>query len=273
MVYELKGRNVLVTGGSRGLGEVICIKFAQEGCNVAINYLASAEKSKTLAEKLEKDCGVKAIIIQADMGKEEDCIRTVQETISNLGGIDSMSPSSITPPLILFQPSQQPPPSLTTHSFCTIFPSQNNQPNTPKVIVSNAGYTRFSNFPDLTATTAHDWDYCYAVNVKAQHILLREASPTFKSNPEGGCLIMSSSIAATHPSGSSMPYSVTKAAQIHLMKCLAFTQGPKIRVNAVLPGLLLTEWVFTLSFLTPLSIKHEKWSKLIGYRASATPPK
>ena len=40
-----------------------------------------------------------------------------------------------------------------------------------------------------------------------------------------------------------MPYSVTKAAQLHLMKCLAATQGPKVRVNAVLPGLVLTEWV------------------------------
>lgn len=42
-----------------------------------------------------------------------------------------------------------------------------------------------------------------------------------------------------------MSYSVTKAAQIHLMKCLAQTQGPKVRVNAVLPGLLLTEWLDT----------------------------
>ena len=32
-------------------------------------------------------------------------------------------------------------------------------------------------------------------------------------------------------------------AGLQLMKCLAATQGPKIRVNAVLPGLLLTEWV------------------------------
>ena len=47
-----------------------------------------------------------------------------------------------------------------------------------------------------------------------------------------------------------MAYSVTKAAQLHLMKCLASTQGPKARVNAVLPGLLLTEWVgFTHSAL------------------------
>ena len=39
-----------------------------------------------------------------------------------------------------------------------------------------------------------------------------------------------------------MPYSVTKAAQLHLVKCLAVTEGPKIRVNTILPGLLMTEW-------------------------------
>ena len=42
--------------------------------------------------------------------------------------------------------------------------------------------------------------------------------------------------------GSSVAYSVTKAAGLQLMKNLAFSQGPKIRINAVLPGLLLTEW-------------------------------
>ena len=40
-----------------------------------------------------------------------------------------------------------------------------------------------------------------------------------------------------------MPYAVTKAAKLQLDKCLAATVGPKIRVNTVLPGLLLTEWV------------------------------
>jgi len=39
-----------------------------------------------------------------------------------------------------------------------------------------------------------------------------------------------------------MAYSVTKTAQLHLMKCLANTQGKNVRINAVLPGLLLTEW-------------------------------
>jgi NAD(P)-dependent dehydrogenase (short-subunit alcohol dehydrogenase family) len=40
-----------------------------------------------------------------------------------------------------------------------------------------------------------------------------------------------------------MAYSVTKAAGLHLMKCIAATQGPKLRMNAILPGQLLTEWV------------------------------
>lgn len=99
------------------------------------------------------------------------------------------------------------------------------------VLVSNAGYTNFSVFSDLFAPTTADWDTCFAVNVKAQTYLLRTALPTFNANPEGGVMIITSSIAGEYTSGSSMPYSVTKAAQLHLMRCLASTQGPKIRVN------------------------------------------
>jgi NAD(P)-dependent dehydrogenase (short-subunit alcohol dehydrogenase family) len=72
--------------------------------------------------------------------------------------------------------------------------------------------------------------------------LFREALPTFNANPEGGVFLITSSVAGTSLSGSSMAYSVTKAAQLHLMRALAKTQGSKVRVNAVLPGLLLTEW-------------------------------
>lgn len=72
------------------------------------------------------------------------------------------------------------------------------------------------------------------------------------------------------PGGSSLPYSVTKAAcksftfldyhwkhysltdnhlvVLHLTKCLAKSQGPKVRVNAVCPGLLLTEWVSSICY-------------------------
>ena len=55
-------------------------------------------------------------------------------------------------------------------------------------------------------------------------------------------MIITSSIAGQAIAGSSMPYSVTKCAQIHFMKCVAKTHGPTLRINAVLPGLLLTDW-------------------------------
>lgn len=100
-----------------------------------------------------------------------------------------------------------------------------------------------STFGDLFGNTDEEWDQCWTVNVKAQMQLLRAAAPHFNANPDGGVFLMTSSVAGVKQAGSSMPYSVTKAAGLHLMKCLALTQGPKIRVNAVLPGLMLTDWV------------------------------
>jgi NAD(P)-dependent dehydrogenase (short-subunit alcohol dehydrogenase family) len=114
------------------------------------------------------------------------------------------------------------------------------------ILIANAGYTRFSTFSDLSAPTTTDWDLCFAVNIKSLHYLLREALPTFNSNPEGGSMIVTSSIAAVKIGGSSLPYNVTKAAQCQWVKCMAGTQGPKVRVNAVLPGWLRTEWVSCL---------------------------
>jgi len=110
------------------------------------------------------------------------------------------------------------------------------------IIISNAGTTKFCAFGDLHTLTDEDWDKCWNVNTKGNMYLLREALPTFNANPEGGVFLMTSSIAGIRQAGSSMAYSVSKAAGLHLMKCLAVTQGPKIRINAVLPGLLLTEW-------------------------------
>ena len=81
MPYSLKGRNVLVTGGSRqasklwlrrniantrprGLGALICEKFAAEGSNVAVNYVSSKDRADEVAEKV-RGFGVKAVVIQA----------------------------------------------------------------------------------------------------------------------------------------------------------------------------------------------------------------
>jgi NAD(P)-dependent dehydrogenase (short-subunit alcohol dehydrogenase family) len=110
------------------------------------------------------------------------------------------------------------------------------------VVIANAAWTTFSDFADLSALSEEEWDKCWATNVKSSLHLFRAAKDMLTANPDGGAYIYTASIAGVSPSGSSMAYSVTKAAGLHLMKCLAQSQGPKIRVNSVTPGLLLTDW-------------------------------
>jgi NAD(P)-dependent dehydrogenase (short-subunit alcohol dehydrogenase family) len=108
--------------------------------------------------------------------------------------------------------------------------------------VANAGWTRFSDFSDLNSMSHDEWNKCWATNVMSHLQLMQAVGPIFNSNPDGGVYLISSSVAGITQGGSSMAYSVTKAAGIHLMKCIAITQGPKTRINAILPGLLLTDW-------------------------------
>lgn len=109
------------------------------------------------------------------------------------------------------------------------------------VVVSNAGWTRMTTFTDIEQQVDDDdWDKCFTMNVKT-HLWLAYAAKDALAETEGA-FISTASVAGVKPSGSSVPYAVTKAAQIHLMKSLAVILAPKIRVNSVSPGMLLTEW-------------------------------
>ena len=109
------------------------------------------------------------------------------------------------------------------------------------VVVSNAGWTRITNFMDFSeGMVDEDWDKCFLYNVKAHLWLAYAAHEELAKNQ--GAFITTASVAGVKPSGSSLPYAVTKAAAIHLSKSLANILAPDVRVNSVSPGLLLTEW-------------------------------
>jgi 3-oxoacyl-[acyl-carrier protein] reductase len=111
------------------------------------------------------------------------------------------------------------------------------------VLVNNAGTTRFIPFPDLDAVSADIWDSLYKTNVESIFFCSRAAAKIMAAQKTGGSIVNLASVAGMLPRGSSIPYSVSKAAIIHLTKCLANVLAPKVRVNSVSPGVIQnTRW-------------------------------
>lgn len=81
---------VLITGGSRGIGAAIAREMASKNYNVIINYLNSEEITKELVNILEESYGIKAMAIKADVSKEADVLKMVEEAILAFGHIDCL---------------------------------------------------------------------------------------------------------------------------------------------------------------------------------------
>ncbi|KAH0266493.1 hypothetical protein KCU71_g19781, partial [Aureobasidium melanogenum] len=68
----LDGKVAIVTGASRGIGAATCENLASKGCSLIMNYTSDSSEAITtqLAERLQKEYGIKALPVQADMGTE-----------------------------------------------------------------------------------------------------------------------------------------------------------------------------------------------------------
>ncbi|KAL0818864.1 hypothetical protein ABMA28_008183 [Loxostege sticticalis] len=77
---------VLVTGASSGIGAAIALKFAEEGANVAI-VGRKVDKLKNVSENIAK-VGNKPLVIAADVTKEDDAKRIVNDTVKQFGKLD-----------------------------------------------------------------------------------------------------------------------------------------------------------------------------------------
>lgn len=84
---NFKGKVVLVTGSSRGIGRSIAVKFAKEGASVVINYKSNESDANAITEIISSyvhDC----MCIQADVSKEKDVKRMIHTIIEKYGHID-----------------------------------------------------------------------------------------------------------------------------------------------------------------------------------------
>lgn len=209
----------LVTAGSAGTGEAAARRFASEGMRVVINYANNVERAEAVVKdlyslsNLPSDGQTNFVSIRADLGDRSQIIKLVSDTVSVMGKLD--------------------------------------------VVFSNGGWTHLRNYEDLEDNMLEeDWDRCFNMNVKS-HLFLMHAAKEHLDKTHGA-FITTASLAGVKATGSSLvgllsnflkfpvaylllqAYSVTKAAQIHLVKGLAISAGPNIRVNTVSPGLMLT---------------------------------
>ena len=109
------------------------------------------------------------------------------------------------------------------------------------ILINNAGTTVFVPFPDIDGMTEEDWDNIMAVNLRGPFLCSKAVAPIMKDRGAGK-IINVTSTGGIRPSGSCIAYSVSKAAEDMLGRCLAVALAPEIQVNNVAPGLLDTRW-------------------------------
>jgi 3-oxoacyl-[acyl-carrier protein] reductase len=109
------------------------------------------------------------------------------------------------------------------------------------LLVNCAGMTKFVPHSDLNSLNDELIDKIFRVNVRAPFAMVRAFEPALRN--ANGCVVNITSIAAQTAMGSNVAYCASKSAVENMTRSLARALSPDIRVLAVAPGLVDTEFV------------------------------
>lgn len=200
----IEGKTALVTGGSSGIGQAIAIRLAEEGANVAINYVGRREGAETTEDQIEKsvhscmaqieDHGKHTALVKADVSNEAEVKAMFAQTIKELGGVD--------------------------------------------ILVNNAGIQVAADSHELTQD---DLTKVLHVNLIGAYLAAREAINHFLAENKPGSIVNVSSVHEVIPKPRFAGYSISKGGMQNMTRTLALEYaGQGIRVNAIGPGATVT---------------------------------
>ncbi|MBI3306535.1 MAG: SDR family oxidoreductase [Candidatus Omnitrophica bacterium] len=87
MTKPLKNKIAVVTGGSRGIGRAICLRLAEMGADIVVNYVRNQEAADETVKAIAAQSG-KAVSFQANVGDSNACEALIDYAVQEFGGVD-----------------------------------------------------------------------------------------------------------------------------------------------------------------------------------------
>ena len=221
----LEGKVALVTGGSRGIGQAIALRLAEDGADVAINYQATREQ----AEKLSKMIDQMGMLDEFDiLSTKIDLMETKENAKEVSDLIDSMGKHSI-----ICQAN--------VNDFAQVNRMRDDvvkQFGKIDILVNNAGIVRDKSFVKMTPQM---WSEVLSVNLDGAFYCTKVVIEGMLERKYGRIVNISSVIGRMGNRGQAN-YAASKAGLIALSQTLAKEfAGKGITVNAVAPGFIETD--------------------------------
>ena len=205
---RLKDRVAIVTGGGGGLGEGICTCLAREGAHVVVSDL-KLDLAEKVAAKV-KELGQKAMAIQTDVRRANQCKEMVDVALKEMGRLDI----------------------LVANAGVDGLPRADSTAS-----------------PLIEEIEEEDWDLVFDVNMKGVFMSNRAVATHFKEK-KSGRIINIASVAGRQGVDFLAPYAATKAGVISFTQSVALQMAPyHVNVNTVCPGIIWTPmWERLASF-------------------------